>query len=54
MGLITGDLDLEGQIGLETLKYKGDSLSMQQLLNCGNFKFNLELCIDHLKVLDYS
>ena len=53
ISLKTGDLDLDlqGHIGLETKKL---CYSLQQLLNRGNFKFKLELCIDHLKVLDYS
>ena len=41
IGLKTGNLDLQGQIGLETI-------------NRGNFTFKLELCIDHLKVFGYS
>ena len=61
----TGDLDLDiqGQIGLETKKFcvipceqqllNHGNFTMQQLLNCFNFTFKLELCIDHLKVLQY-
>ena len=55
MGLKTGepDLDLQGQFGLKTKQFLSYPVNATTL-NHGNFAFKLELCIDHLKVLDYS
>ena len=53
MGLKTGDPDLDpqGQIGLETIKF---CVIHCECNNFWNFTFKLEVCIDHLKVLDNS
>ena len=50
----TGDLDLQGQIGLETNKFCVIPCECDKHLNRVHFNFKLELCIDHLKVFDYS
>ena len=54
-GLKTGDLDLDlqGQIGLETKKFCVIHCECNNL-NPGKLTFKFELCIDYLKVLDYS
>ena len=52
MGLKTGgrDLDLQGQIGLETCEIPCECNNFCTIIN---LTFKLELCIDHLKVLQY-
>ena len=54
-GLKTGDLalDLQGQIALK-LKNCVRFLVNATTFEPGNFTFKHELCIDHLKALDYS
>ena len=45
------DLDLQGEIGLETQKF---CVIPCECNNFWNFIFKLDLCIDHQKALDYS
>ena len=52
MGLKTGDLDLQGQIGLK-LKNFVRFLVNATTFEPWDFTFKLELCIYHLKVLHY-
>ena len=55
-GLKTGDLDLDiqGQIGLKTKKKILSFLVNATTFEPWNSTFKLELCIDHLMVLDHS
>ena len=50
MDLKTGDLnlDLQGQIGLETYKLCVIPCECDNFRTIRNFSFKLELCIDHL------
>ena len=51
--LKTLDLDLHGQIGLETKKKIVQLLVSATTFEPWEFHLHLELCIDHLKVLHY-
>ena len=52
MGLKTGDLD-DLQLAFK-LKSLYDSWVNATTFEPGNFSFKLELCISHLKILEYS